>query len=176
MKVAVYGGSFNPPHVGHGMVAAWLGWTKTVDAVWFMPTGVHAFGKTLLPFVDRLAMCEALAKDVGSWVGVTDIERDVKGTSYSIDSLVALRNKFPEHSFRFVVGADVLPDLPKWKDWEVIEREFHPIIVGRDGYENPKGSVVFPGVSSSDIRDRLASNQPISSLVSASVLQMLLGR
>lgn len=75
MRVAIYGGSFNPPHIGHGMVAAWLRWTDFTDQVWLMPTFSHAFSKSLADFTERLAWCAALAEDVGPWVQVTDIEQ-----------------------------------------------------------------------------------------------------
>ena len=173
MQIAVYGGSFNPPHVGHAMVASWLYWTGLVEEVWLMPSFSHPFAKELTSFDTRVAWCGAFASDIGPWVRVADIERNLPSPSYSIDSLRALRRLHPEHKFRFVMGADVLPDLPKWKEWPVIESEFQPIVVGRDGYENPPGAVVFPGVSSSAIRDLLANDVDVSHLVTRSLVPLL---
>ena len=59
MDVAVYGGSFNPPHIGHAMVAAWLLWTRRVEEVWLVPAFAHAFDKALRPFAARVEMVEA---------------------------------------------------------------------------------------------------------------------
>ena len=173
MQIAVYGGSFNPPHVGHGMVASWLYWTGLVQEVWLMPSFSHPFSKDLKSFETRLEWCQAFASDVGPWVRVSDIERSLPSPSYSIDSLRALCERHPKHHFRFVMGADVLPDFPKWKEWAHIEREFNPIVVGRDGYDNPKGTVVFPGISSSDIRKLLSKNSDVSHLVTRSVEPLL---
>ena len=172
MRVAVYGGSFNPPHVGHGLVAAWLGWTRQVDAVWLIPTYVHAFGKDLAPYETRLAMCRALARDVGPWVEVHDVESERDGKSFTIDTLNLLAERHPAHRFRLVVGADVLPELPKWKAWDQIAARFDPLVVGRQGFDGPPEVPQFPGISSTEIRRRLASGQDVSALVPASVLAL----
>ena len=62
MRVAVYGGSFDPPHVAHGMVASWLLWTGVVDEVWLVPSFEHPFAKDMGPWTARVAMCQALAE------------------------------------------------------------------------------------------------------------------
>ena len=159
MKIAVYGGSFNPPHVAHAMVASWLLWTKQVDEVWLVPVFRHAFeglhGKKLVEYAQRVAWCRLLQHDVDARIKVSTIESELPTPSYSVDTLKALSEQFPENSFRLVIGADVIPDLPKWKDWHVIENLFSPIIVGRGGYPCPAGAVAFPEVSSSAIRSDL---------------------
>lgn len=181
MRVAVYGGSFNPPHVGHAMVASWLLWTDRADAVWLVPVYRHAFegrhGKQLAPFLERMAWCRAFAADVGPAVAVCGIEAELPTPSYTIDTLGHLAAAHPEHSFRLVVGADVLEQRHAWKGWDRIEREFDPVVVGRQGYPAPRDrpSVDFPGVSSSDIRARLASGQPIRHLVTRRVAALLEG-
>ncbi len=177
--VAVYGGSFNPPHVGHAMVASWLLWTELVDELWLLPVYRHAFDglhdKKLTSFEQRCAWCEALADSVSPEVKVCRVEAELATPSYTIDTLRHLRAKFSDCQFRLVVGSDVLPQLPKWRDWESIEDEFSPIIVARAGYPTEKelDSPVFPGVSSSEIRSRLEAGLDISHLVPASVLRLL---
>ena len=159
MRIAVYGGSFNPPHVAHAMVASWLLWTDQVDEVWMVPVYRHAFEgiqqKKLVDYQQRVQWCHLLTKDVDKRIKVSDIESHLPTPSYSIDTLTALRDREPIYQFRLVIGADVLPDLPKWKEWNRIEKEFSPIIVGRDGYACPKDAVSFPAVSSSQIRKEL---------------------
>ena len=159
MRIAVYGGSFNPPHVAHAMVASWLLWTDLVDEVWMVPGFRHAFegvhGKKLAPYSMRVAWCRLLQNDVDERIIVSEIESKLPIPSYSIDTLCALQEQFPEHQFRLVIGADVVPDLPKWKNWNRIERDFSPIIVGRGGYPCPEGTISFPEVSSSQIRAAL---------------------
>jgi nicotinate-nucleotide adenylyltransferase len=156
MRIAVYGGSFNPPHVSHAMVASWLLWTDQVDEVWMVPVYRHAFEgmqeKKLVAYEQRVSWCRMLRDDVDVRIRVSTIESELPTPSYSIDTLSALRDRHPNDEFRLVIGADVLPDLPKWKDWKRIEADFSPIIVGRGGYSCPPGAVSFPSVSSSEIR------------------------
>lgn len=174
MRIGVYGGSFNPPHIGHALVVGWLLWTDRVDEVWLLPTFAHAFGKESMPFDMRLAMCRALARAVApDRIHVDPIERDLPTPSYTIDTLTHFAAEHPEHRFRLVVGADVLPETPKWKDWDRIAAGFDPIVVGRDGYANPPDSVVFPGVSSTEIRRRLSTREPIDHLVPSGVAAIL---
>jgi nicotinate-nucleotide adenylyltransferase len=169
MRIAVYGGSFNPPHVGHLMVASWLRWTDRADEVWLLPTWSHPFAKDLAPFDERVAMCEAVAATVEG-VRVCLLERELRSPSYTIDTLGELERRHPAYTFRLVVGADVLPETPRWRDWEGIATRFAPIVVGRQGWPTPPGAVDFPGVSSTEIRDRSRAGQPLDHLVPAVIV------
>ena len=177
MRIAVYGGSFNPPHVAHAMVASWLLWTDQVDEVWMVPVFRHAFEETqekkLAPYQLRLAWCKKLQDDVDIRIKVSDIESALPVPSYSINTLEALQKDYPDHNFRLVIGADVIPDLPKWKNWNKIKTHFSPIIVGRGGYEGPKGAVEFPSVSSSQIRKYLREGTIPRTFLSSSLSKML---
>lgn len=173
MRIGVYGGSFNPPHVGHAMVAAWLRWTARVDEVWFVPSYAHPFEKRLTDHALRMRWCEALTSELGSGFRVDGIEADLPKPSFTIDTLNTLAERHPEHRFRLVVGADVLPTTAKWKDWASIAARFAPVVVGRVGYPAVEGVVAFPDVSSSEIRDRLRRGLPVDHLVPASVLALI---
>ena len=157
MKIAVYGGSFNPPHIAHAMVASWLVWSGTVDQVWIVPVYQHAFerihGKRLVSYETRLEWCRLMAEELGKMCAVCEIESTLPTPSYSIDTLKALQSAHPEHHFRLVVGADVVSQLPQWKEWAQIEARFAPVIVGRVGYEGHRAQMVFPDVSSTKIRE-----------------------
>lgn len=170
MRVGVFGGSFHPPHVGHALVAAWLRWTDQVDEVWLVPAWSHPFGKELAPFAHRLAWCRALADTVGPWVRVDPVEQALGGTSYTIHTLDALAEAHPHHGFRLVVGADVLPDTPRWRAWSRIEAEYAPLIVGRAGHAAVPGVPTFPEVSSTAVRAALARGEDVSALVPRAVL------
>lgn len=170
MRVAVYGGGFHPPHVGHAMVAAWLKWTDLVDEVWLTPAAHHAFGKELAPFGSRVRWCEALADAVGSWVRVDPIEASLPAPSYTLNTLRALQERHLAHTFRLVIGSDNLLVAHKWHRWEEITTQFDPIVVGRQGYAGAPGVVTFPAVSSTDIRARLAAGEPVGHLVPHGVL------
>lgn len=177
MRVAVYGGSFNPPHVAHGMVAAWLLWTGQCEEVWLVPVFRHAFeglhNKSLAPFETRLAWCAAFAADIDPRVRVCPIEAELPTPSFTIETLRALRQRNPGVTLRLVVGADVLPQVPKWRAWDEIVAEFSPVLVGRVGYPSDPGTVAFPAVSSTEIRERLARGEPVDMLVTQGVAALL---
>ena len=179
MQIAVYGGSFNPPHVAHAMVAAWLLWTRRAEQVWLVPVFRHAFegrhGKTLAPFDQRVAWCRALAADVDSRVRVQPIEAELPTPSYTIDTLRALASRHPQHRLRLVIGADVVPQLPQWRSWPEIAASFEPVVVGRGGHSAPDGreTVDFPEVSSTDIRRRIAAGLRVDHLLTARVAELM---
>ena len=170
MDIAIYGGSFNPPHMGHALVASWLGWTLKVDQVWLLPTFDHAFGKNLAPWKTRLGWCEAMAQAVPGDVYVCPIEQELPSPSYTIDTLTALAARYPQHRFRLVIGSDNLEVLDKWKAWDRISGGFSPIVVGRTGYEIPADSLAFPEVSPTEIRRRLVAGESVEHLVLAAGL------
>jgi nicotinate-nucleotide adenylyltransferase len=171
--VAIYGGSFNPPHAGHGMVAAWLHWTGLADEVWLVPSHSHPFERALAPFAQRLELCEALASTVGPWVHTNDIEACLEAPNYTYQMLQALQTRHPANRLRLVVGADILPDLPRWHRWSDIAQEFSPILVGRQGYATPEGAVDFPNISSTEVRRRIAAHEPVDHLLPVAVRERL---
>ena len=177
--VAIYGGSFNPPHVGHALVAQWVVWTGRADAVWFVPVYQHAFEgrheKTLAPFAERVRWCEALVSELGSRFEVSTVESTLPPPSYTIHTLEHLAQTHPQTTFRLIIGADSIPDLPAWHRWADIETGFQPIIAGRQGHVPPSGggTVDFPNVSSTEIRARLADGRPVDHLVTRGVAALL---
>ncbi len=173
--IAVYGGSFNPPHVGHALVAAWALWTRRVDGVWLVPTFQHAFDKALAPFEERVALCRALAADVSEAIEVLTLERDLPVPSYTVDTLSILRDRNPGVSFRLLVGADILDQVDAWKDWGVIARDFDPLVVGRAGFGDVPGAPTFPQVSSTALRTALGRGEDVGAFVTASVSALLPG-
>ena len=171
MEVGLFGGSFNPPHVGHAMVLAWLRWTKQVDEVWLMPSFEHPFDKVLIPFERRMAACEAMAGLFESGVKVCDIEAHLPRPSYTLNSLEALEERHPRIRFRLVAGSDILDQVDAWHKWDEIASRFDPILVSRAGYRRVPGTPVFPEVSSTEIREALESGEAVEKMVPAAVLE-----
>lgn len=169
MRVAVFGGSFNPPHLGHAMVAAWIRWADRADAVWLVPTFHHAFDKPLAPFDQRVSACRVLAEMIGPFVAVSAIEASLPRPSYTINTLRALQAGSPKSTFQLVLGADNLPQVGAWKEWPVIETEFTPIVVGR-GSSLIEAAPSFPDISSTEVRRRVAQGLPVDHLVPAAVV------
>ncbi|MBX7114559.1 MAG: nicotinate (nicotinamide) nucleotide adenylyltransferase [Myxococcaceae bacterium] len=165
-EVALLGGSFNPPHVGHVMAAVYVRSTLPVDEVWLMPSFHHPFGKSLTPFEHRVKMCQAMAADIGPWLKVTEVEAHVPGDGRTIDTLRFLMPQQPETQFRLIIGSDILNDLPQWKEWPEIQKRVTVTVVHRAGY--PGKGVVGPGlavVSSTEIRRRFEAGDDVSDLV-----------
>lgn len=156
MRVAVFGGSFHPPHAGHEAVVRWVLQSGTAEEVWLLPAFHHPLGKRLAPFEQRVLWCQALAEAIPC-TRVCTVEEALPVPSYTIDSLRALARQHPEHTFRLVVGADILPETSRWKAWDAIEEDFTPIVVGREGHGPGRAAPSFPAISSTQLRRDLQS-------------------
>ncbi|WP_434389727.1 nicotinate (nicotinamide) nucleotide adenylyltransferase [Melittangium boletus] len=171
LRVALLGGSFNPPHVGHLMAAHYVRATQEVDEVWLMPTFRHPFGKVSAPFEHRVRMCERMCEDAAGWLKTSPVEREVGKDGRTVDTLDFLQARHPGHRFSLVIGSDILKDLPHWKDFDRIQRLARVVVLYRAGY--PASGTVGPPlaeVSSTDIRERLGRGEPPTDLVPQAVL------
>lgn len=176
-QIALLGGSFNPPHVGHLMAALYLRSTLGCDEVWLVPSFNHPFGKPLAPFDDRVAMCEAMAEDVGPWLKISRAESEVGGEGRTIELLEWLLPQHPGVKFRWVIGSDILSDLPKWKSWDRIEQLVAVTVIHRAGY--PSSRALGPPmveVSSTEIRKRLDAGEAPTDLVPRRALEVARAR
>lgn len=170
-RVALLGGSFNPPHVGHLMAAHYVRATQDVDEVWLMPSFNHPFGKALTPFEHRVEMCQVLCRDASGWLQTSTIESEPGLTGRTVDTLELLQRRHPQVRFSLIIGSDILKDLPHWKDFERIERMVCVLVLYRAGYPAP--NTVGPPlaeVSSTQIRDLLARGEEPRALVPSGVL------
>ena len=111
--VGVLGGSFDPPHVGHVLLAAYAMSASDLDALLVIPTFQHPFGKALSDYDERVHMAE-LAFGMLAGVEVSRIEQSLGGASYTVRTLEALQAREPSARLRLVVGADVIADAPRW--------------------------------------------------------------
>jgi nicotinate-nucleotide adenylyltransferase len=152
VRVAVYGGSFNPPHVAHVLAAAYVLSTGDVDRVLVVPVYEHAFEKQLAPFADRLRMCE-LAMSTLNGATVSDVERHLEPPSYTLHTLLHLEKIHPDWRMRLIVGADVLHEAPRWHAFERV-CELAPLLpLGRVGVDHRDAPpAVLPDVSSTEVR------------------------
>lgn len=183
-RIALFGGSFNPPHVAHALVALYVLETAPVDELWFVPTVRHAFGKDLASYDDRVAMCELAAAPLGPRARVSRAEEDAAAKhgreSRTLFLLEHLADAHPDAAFRLVIGADILHDTTQWHRWDEVVRRAPPIVIGRGGIVPPPGAHVseltMPAVSSTEIRRRIDAGEDAAGLVSASVLGYIAGR
>lgn len=172
MEIALLGGSFNPPHVGHLLAAVYVRATEPVDEVWLMPTFQHPFGKPAVEFEHRLEMCKALAGEIGPWLKVSDVEREVGKEGRTVDTLEFLVARHPALRFSLVIGSDILADLPSWKDFDRIRRLARVIVIHRAGHPAPEAvGPPLAAVSSTQIRAMLEAGEEPAALVPRAVLR-----
>ena len=168
--LAVFGGSFNPPHVAHTMVCLWVLETQAVDRVCVVPTYQHAFAKDLAPFEDRCAMTRLAVAPLGDRVFVDEIEATLERPSYTLTTLQTIAARGVD--VRLVIGADILPERDKWWRWPDIETLAPPIVVGRAGHPIPPElgpRPPLPAVSSTEIRAHLHAGRDPGGLIATTV-------
>lgn len=171
MEVALLGGSFNPPHVGHLMAALFVRATQPVDEVWLMPSHRHPFGKALTSFEHRVQMCERLLEDTSDWLKVSTVEQEVPGQGRTVDTLEYLVARHPGVRFTLIIGSDILKDLPRWKDFPRIEALARVLVLYRAGHPAPEAyGPPLAEVSSTEIRNRLEKGEVPEDLVPRRVL------
>lgn len=183
MIVGIYGGSFDPVHTGHAMVANFVSQCNVVDEVWMMVSKRNPLKpkETVASDIQRLEMARLVAKDCKD-VKVTDIEMSLPSPSFTYDTLLALKDRFPHHEFRIIIGSDSLQNFQKWKNYDKIQKEFGIIVYPRPGYPLPvdqpfnttflNGAPEF-GISSSLVREYVASGWNINYFVPLSVSEYI---
>ena len=134
--MGLLGGSFNPAHDGHRHVAKLALARLGLDQVWLLvsPGNPLKSDKGMAPFAERLRGAAALGD--GRRVIATAIEAAF-GTRYSVDTLRILRRRFPRIRFVWIMGADILTQLPRWRRWREIVRELPFVVLPRPGYTLP---------------------------------------
>lgn len=154
-RIAVFGGTFDPPHLGHVRAAEWVTQSGQVDRVLVVPVLEHAFHKQPgIDFQERLELCRVAFSGVPDVV-VSDIEASLPKPSYTMETVRELARREPDATFRLVVGTDILPDLPHWREGEALLRLAPPLVLGRKGHPGPGQEADLPEVSSSELRELL---------------------
>ena len=187
-EIALFGGSFDPPHVGHLLAAAWVLATEPVDELWFVPVHEHPLGKKMAaPFEHRVELCQLAIADLGlRRARVSRIEEDLGGEGRTVDLLEHLHQSRPGDRFALVLGTDLKFERSQWKRFERIEELARIIEVWRGGYPNTLGtriaapplitspsSAALPEISSTQIRAALSSGADVSHLVPRAVLEAI---
>jgi nicotinate-nucleotide adenylyltransferase len=184
MKIAVFGGSFNPPHVAHALAVVLVLATEDVEKVLVVPAYQHPFGKPLAPFADRVAMCE-MAMGFIPGVEVSRVEESLGGESRTLRTLEHLASQHPDWHMRLVLGADILAEAPRWLGFDAISKLAPPIVLARAGVqavapqmarpagEGPASEALLPQVSSTDVRAKIARGAwaELAALVPRKVLE-----
>jgi nicotinate-nucleotide adenylyltransferase len=176
MEIALFGGSFDPTHVGHLLAAAYVLATEAVDELWFVPVFGHPLGKAIhAPFEQRAAWLELAVADVGlSRARVSRVESELGGEGRTVDLLEHLHRKHPDRRWALVLGSDLAAERPQWKRFDRIEQLARIVPIERAGFPVPGGAgPVVPEVSSTHVRRLLASGGDASHLVPRPVLRAI---
>jgi nicotinate-nucleotide adenylyltransferase len=136
MKIGLFFGSFNPIHNGHLMVASYIANHTVLQQIWLVvsPQNPHKTQSSLLDEYDRLHLAQ-LAVENDDQIKVSDIEFKLPKPSYTIDTLTYLEERFPQHQFYVIMGGDSFQNLPKWKNFEALIKNYHFIVYRRPGFD-----------------------------------------
>ena len=171
MKIGILGGTFNPPHIGHFILAQGAFEQLNLDRVFFVPTNnpPHKSNDCLDPCL-RLEMAR-LAFEDNPGFEVLDIEIKRKGVSYTVDTLIALKQKYRQADFYLIVGSDLANNFNQWREpgkiknivkLVVAKRNNSPLAV-KNGFLGI--DIVQVGISSSMLRQRIRYSKSIKYLV-----------
>lgn len=177
-KTGIFGGAFNPVHNGHVRLAEEAVKQLKLRKLLIIPTYVSPHKHMeLLPYEDRAEMCRRAFGHIPG-AEVSDIEVRLGGTSYSINTIRALKELYPDESFFLLIGGDMLFSFEKWYRYESILKEVKVCAAARDGdsladmmeYANELGRIkVLPTqvveMSSTEVREKAAAGGDISGMV-----------
>jgi nicotinate-nucleotide adenylyltransferase len=194
MRIGIFGGTFDPIHLGHLILAENCREEGRLDQVWFVPAAAppHKLDRAVSSFDRRVEMLE-LALAGNPAFQVNELEKDRPGPSFTVDTLAELRRQHPEHEYFLLIGSDTLADLPSWREpGRILEmaglliwlRPGHPplpaarlrLALGIPQTVEVKLHVVsgpLIDISSSDLRRRAAEGRSLRYLVPRAVEQYL---
>lgn len=178
MNIGLFGGVFNPPHVGHLMIAQQVLDYTNIEEVWFVPNyGQQPPKPDVAAAADRLAMAKLLALPK---TNVSTIEIDNKLSGNTIDLLPLLPK---EHEYTFIMGSDWLPGFTTWGRWEELLEKLPFLVFPRDEYpasplyknmtllSHP--NLITSNISSTKIRARIAAGLSVDQFVPAPVAEYI---
>lgn len=136
-KIGLFFGSFNPIHTGHLIIANYMANHTDLSEVWLVVSPHNPLKKkdSLLNMYDRLEMVN-LALENADNIRSNDIEFRLPQPSYTIDTLIHLQERYPEKNFVLIMGSDNLLTLKKWKNYEIILRDFAVYVYPRPGFDD----------------------------------------
>lgn len=185
MRIGIFGGSFDPIHTGHAIVAQYIISSGAVDRLWFMVSPVNPLKADKVRQVadtDRLRMVEMVSRPMEG-VETSAFEFSMPKPSYTIDTLNALQEKFPNDEFCLIIGGDNWELFGKWRNSEEIMAKYHVFIYPRLGYEvnipnelKDRVTLIDAPVielSSTQIRERLANGQSVRYYIPDKVLDYI---
>ncbi|MCQ2111740.1 MAG: nicotinate (nicotinamide) nucleotide adenylyltransferase [Bacteroidaceae bacterium] len=137
MRIGIYGGTYNPIHIGHTSLANSLVQQGLVDEVWLLVSPQNPLkGNNSASYTDRFRMAQ-LATEGMEHIKASDFELHLPVPSYTITTLTELSKEFPEHQFTLIIGADNWKNFNRWYKADEIKANYRIIVYPRPGYEEP---------------------------------------
>ena len=185
MKIGCLFGSFDPPHLGHVLLAKYMREHQGLDQVWLVVTPQNPFkqDRKLSPEKHRLAMTHLAVQGLEG-LSASGLELDMPRPNYTADTLTFMRKRWPQHRFSLIIGSDNLASLHEWKDASLMLEKTPVLVYPRPGLEehlaqadllyHPSVTVVPDApqtpVSSTGLRGRLRNWHPVDGLLDPKVL------
>jgi len=179
MHITLFGGAFDPPHLGHIKVVQNFLKENLTQKVIFLPVKEHNFVKEMRDAALRFRMLELVVRNnfVGLPVEISDFELRQTGVSYSFATLEKFSEQRPECKFSFLIGSDNLRDFPKWDKYQDLLAKYQVFVYPRAGFSFEgllPGMVALEGlpqmqVSSEEVKKNLHNREMIESLLSPEV-------
>lgn len=180
-KVGILGGTFNPPHLGHLIMAEQVKDQLSLDRIWFMPAAEpphSSIDKKTISAETRVEMLDlALMDNPDFAMELYEVEQG--GKNYSFDTMKALTDLYPGVEFYFIVGGDMIADMPTWHRIDELVALVQFVGVKRPGFSEESAypiimvDTTMTDVSSSAIRDKVAKNCSIKYLVPTAVREYI---
>ena len=167
MKIAILGGAFNPPHLGHLTVAQEVLEILGLDKVFFIPTNISPHKKNEeINSSQRIEMVKIAISDNSKFQAL-DIEVQREGVSFTIDTVKQLKVIYPDSEFYLVIGSDIANLFSSWKDYQLLKKEVTVVVVNRKSYPFKEKNnfrllnITQLEISSSQIRDLVKNNRSV---------------
>jgi nicotinate-nucleotide adenylyltransferase len=157
-RIGIYGGSFNPPHVGHSLAILYSMSMNELDQVWVLPCGEHAHGKKLIGFGHRFKMAKIAFTRIRN-CRVLPVENFLPKPNYTSETLRFIREIEPNADLHLIVGQDCFKDIPSWEGGEQTMSLAKLIPVPRSGIDNE--GHLLPEISSTEIRESLKAKRTV---------------
>src|SRR5690606_13280194 len=150
-KIGLFFGSFNPIHTGHLIIANYMAHYTGLDEVWLVVSPHNPLKKkdSLINMYDRLEMVN-LALEPADRIRSSTIEFSLPQPSYTVDTLSYLREKHPDRKFVLIMGSDNLASLHKWKNYEILLRDYRIYVYPRPGHPVPNKLDDHPAITITD--------------------------
>ena len=187
MRIAIYGGSFNPMHIGHEKIVDYVLNNLNMDKIIIIPVGIPSHRENNLEQSDtRLKICKEIFKG-NKKIEVSDIEIKSEGKSYTYDTLLKLMDLYGENNEFFeIIGEDSLKSLKTWKNYEELLKICKFIVFRRkddkniqidEEFLNNKNIIILENeyydISSTEIRNMVKNNKDISAFVNKKVKKLI---